>query len=207
MIIIHAEQRGIMMRLLPKRHLYAIAAIALIVILILFFWPAAQKPPVTVPPQNITLTPPADPLGDLIAEQTGTPPEAPSNIPDLPLPDNLPPGALNTEPAPQPATTPPPVTAEPAPAAVPAQADALRFTLKKGQTIAQVFRSNGLPVDDLFRMTAVEGPQRPLNQVEAGDKISVTKGKGNTVSVLRIDKANGQSATFKRQKDGSYRRS
>ena len=189
------------MRLLPKRHLYAIAAIALIVILILFFWPAAQKPPVTVPPQNITLTPPADPLGDLIAEQTGTLPEAPSDIPDLPL------GALNTEPAPQPATTPPPVTAEPAPAAVPAQADALRFTLKKGQTIAQVFRSNGLPVDDLFRMTAVEGPQKPLNQVEAGDKISVTKGKGNTVSVLRIDKANGQSATFKRQKDGSYRRS
>ncbi|WP_258960048.1 hypothetical protein [Klebsiella pneumoniae] len=37
--------------------------------------------------------------------------------------------------------------------------------------------------------------------------MSVTKGKGNTVSVLRIDKANGQSATFKRQKDGSYRRS
>nr|WP_242452411.1 LysM-like peptidoglycan-binding domain-containing protein [Morganella morganii] len=192
-----------MMRLLPKRHLYAIAAIALIVMLVLLFWPAAQKPPVTVPPQNITLTPPADPLGDLIAEQTGTPPETSSDIPDLPLPDNLPPGALNTEPAPQPVTAQPPVTAEPAPV----QDNTLRFTLKKGQTLAQVFRSNGLPVDDLFRMTTVEGPQKPLNQVEAGDKISVTKGKGNTVSELRIDKANGQSATFKRQKDGSYRRS
>lgn len=187
------------MKLLPMRHLYAIAAIALIVMLILFFWPAAQKPPVTVPPQNITLTPPADPLGDLIAEQTGTSPDTTANTPDLPLPDNLPPGALNTEPAPQ------PVTAEPAPA--PVQENTLRFTLKKGQTLAQVFRSNGLPVDDLFRMTAVEGPQKPLNQVEAGDKIRVTKGKGNTISALRIDKANGQSATFKRQKDGSYRRS
>lgn len=207
MIIIHAEQRGIMMRLLPKRHLYAIAAIALIVMLILFFWPAAQKPPVTVPPQNITLTPPADPLGDLIAEQTGTSPDTAANIPDLPLPDNLPLGALNTEPAPQPVTPQPPATAEPAPAAVPVQTDTLRFTLKKGQTIAQVFRSNSLPVDDLFRMTAVEGSQKPLNQVEAGDKIRVIKGKGNTVSELRIDKANGQSATFKRQKDGSYRRS
>ncbi|WP_368889644.1 LysM-like peptidoglycan-binding domain-containing protein [Morganella morganii] len=195
------------MRLLPKRHLYAITAIALIVMLVLIFWPAAQKPPVIVPSQNITLTPPADPLGDLIAEQTGTPPDTAADTPDLPLPDNLPPGALNNEPAPQPATTPPPVTAEPTPAAVPVQADTLRFTLKKGQTIAQVFRNNGLPVDDLFRMTAVEGPQKPLNQVEAGDKISVTKGKGNTVSVLRIDKANGQSVTFKRQKDGSYRRS
>lgn len=121
------------------------------------------------------------------------------------MPDNLPPGALNTGPAPQPVTAEPPASAEQAPA--PVQDSTLRFTLKKGQTLAQVFRSNGLPVDDLFRMTAVEGPQKPLNQVESGDKISVTKGKGNTVSVLRIDKANGQSATFKRQKDGSYRRS
>lgn len=193
------------MRLLPKRHLYAITAIALIVMLVLIFWPAVQKPPVIVPSQNITLTPPADPLGDLIAEQTGTPPDTAAVTPDLPLPDNLPPGALNTGPAPQPVTTQPPSGAEQAPA--PVQDSTLRFTLKKGQTLAQVFRSNGLPVDDLFRMTAVEGPQKPLNQVESGDKISVTKGKGNTVSVLRIDKANGQSATFKRQKDGSYRRS
>ncbi len=206
--MIHAEQREIMMRLLPKRHFYAIAAIALIVILILFFWPAAQKPPVTVPPQNITLTPPADPLGDLIAEQTGTPPETSSGIPDLPLPDNLPPGALNTEPAPQPVTATP--AAEPPPSAPSApdrQLVAQQFTVKKGQTIAQVFRSKGLPVDDLFRMTAAEGPQKPLNQVEAGDKIRVIYGKGKTISELRIDKANGQSATFKRQKDGSYRRS
>ncbi|EMQ4858384.1 hypothetical protein AAIB78_001491 [Morganella morganii] len=193
------------MRLLPKRHLYAITAIALIVMLVLIFWPVAQKPPVIVPSQNITLTPPADPLGDLIAEQTGTPPDTAAVTPDLPLPDNLPPGALNTGPAPQPVTEQPPASAEQTPA--PVQDSTLRFTLKKGQTLAQVFRSNGLPVDDLFRMTAVEGPQKPLNQVESGDKISVTKGKGNTVSVLRIDKANGQSATFKRQKDGSYRRS
>ncbi|KOO18575.1 hypothetical protein AC068_11450 [Morganella morganii] len=193
------------MRLLPKRHLYAITAIALIVMLVLIFWPAAQKPPVIVPSQTITLTPPADPLGDLIAEQTGTPPDTAADTPDLPLPDNLPPGALNTGPAPQPVTAEPPASAEQTPA--PVQDSTLRFTLKKGQTLAQVFRSNGLPVDDLFRMTAVEGPQKPLNQVESGDKISVTKGKGNSVSVLRIDKANGQSATFKRQKDGSYRRS
>ncbi|ENZ0349602.1 LysM-like peptidoglycan-binding domain-containing protein [Morganella morganii] len=193
------------MRLLPKRHLYAITAIALIVMLVLIFWPTAQKPPVIVPSQTITLTPPADPLGDLIAEQTGTPPDTAADTPDLPLPDNLPPGALNTGPAPQPVTAEPPASAEQTPA--PVQDSTLRFTLKKGQTLAQVFRSNGLPVDDLFRMTAVEGPQKPLNQVESGDKISVTKGKGNTVSVLRIDKANGQSATFKRQKDGSYRRS
>lgn len=131
------------MRLLPKRHLYAIAAIALIIMLILFFWPAAQKPPVTVPPQNITLTPPADPLGDLIAEQTGTLPEAPSDILDLPLPDNLPPGVLNTEPAPQPATTPPPVSAESAPAAVPAQADALRFTSKRARPSPRSFAATG----------------------------------------------------------------
>ncbi|EML9902418.1 LysM-like peptidoglycan-binding domain-containing protein [Morganella morganii] len=193
------------MRLLPKRHLYAITAIALIVMLVLIFWPAAQKPPVIVPSQNITLTPPADPLGDLIAEQTGTPPDTAAVTPDLPLPDNLPTGALNTGPDPQTVTAEPPASAEQTPA--PVQDSTLRFTLKKGQTLAQVFRSNGLPVDDLFRMTAVEGPQKPLNQVESGDKISVTKGKGNSVSVLRIDKANGQSATFKRQKDGSYRRS
>lgn len=193
------------MRLLPKRHLYAITAIALIVMLVLIFWPAAQKPPVIVPSQTITLTPPADPLGDLIAEQTGTPPDTAADTPDLPLPDNLPPGALNTGPDLQPVTAEPPASAEQTPA--PVQDSTLRFTLKKGQTLAQVFRSNGLPVDDLFRMTAVEGPQKPLNQVESGDKISVTKGKGNTVSELRIDKANGQSATFKRQKDGSYRRS
>lgn len=202
--MIQTEQREIMMRLLPRRHLYAIAAIALIVMFILFFWPAAQKPPVTVPPQNITLTPP----GDLIAEQTGTSPDTAANIPDLTLPDNLPPGTLNTEPDPQPVTTTP--AAEPAPSAPSVQdrqIAAQQFTVKKGQTIAQVFRNNGLPVDDLFRMTAVEGPQKPLNQVEAGDKIRVTKGKGNTISELRIDKANGQSATFKRQKDGSYRRS
>ncbi|WP_235843816.1 LysM-like peptidoglycan-binding domain-containing protein [Morganella psychrotolerans] len=204
------------MRLLPKFHLYTIAAIALIVIIVLFLWPAAKTPPVTVPPQNITLAPPADPLGDLIAEQTGTLPDTAINNPDLPLPDNLPPGMLTTEPEPQPqsVTTPSPAVitpvAEPAPSApsVPdRQLVAQRFTVKKGQTIAQVFRSKGLPVDNLFRMAAVEGPQKPLNQVEAGDKIRVIYGKGNTISELRIDKANGQSVTFERQKDGSYRRS
>ncbi|WP_413492709.1 LysM-like peptidoglycan-binding domain-containing protein [Morganella psychrotolerans] len=199
------------MRLLPKFHLYTIAAIALIVIIVLFLWPSAPKLPVTSPPQTIGLTPPVqdDPLGDLMAQRQLT--DTPNTTENtLPQDDNLPPVAQTQDPAPQPTAEQPPVTTETAPVATTAQDAPLvsqRFTVKKGQTIAQVFRNNGLPVDDLFRMTAVEGAQKPLNQVGAGDKIRVIRGKDKTITELRIDKTSGQSVTFKRQKDGSYRRS
>lgn len=197
------------MRLLPKFHLYTIAAIALIVIIVLFLWPSTPKQPVTSPPQTIGLTPPVqdDPLGDLMAQRQLT--DTQNTTENLPLPDNnLPPVAQ--APAPQLPAELPPVITETAPVVTTVQDTPIatqRFTVKKGQTIAQVFRNNGLPVDDLFRMAAVEGTQKPLNQVEAGDKIRVIRGKDKTITELKIDKTSGQSVTFKRQKDGSYRRS
>lgn len=199
------------MRLLPKFHLYTIAAIALIVIIVLFLWPSAPKPPAISPPQNIGLTPPIqdDPLGDLMAQRQLTDTQNTTEN-TLPPDNNLPPVALIQDPAPQPTAEQPQLTTETVPVATTAQDAPLvaqRFTVKKGQTIAQVFRNNGLPVDDLFRMTAVEGTQKPLNQVEAGDKIQVIRGKDKTITELKIDKTSGQSVTFKRQKDGSYRRS
>lgn len=199
------------MRLLPKFHLYTIAAIALLVIIVLFLWPSAPKPPVTSPPQTIGLTPPVqdDPLGDLMAQRQLTDTQGTTEN-TLPQDDNLPPVAQTQDPAPQLPAELPPVITETAPVVTTVQDTPIatqRFTVKKGQTIAQVFRNNGLPVDDLFRMTAVEGTQKPLNQVEAGDKIRVIRGKDKTIAELRIDKTSGQSVTFKRQKDGSYRRS
>lgn len=192
------------MRLLPKFHLYTIAAIALIVIIVLFLWPSAPKPPVISPPQNIGLTPPVqdDPLGDLMAQRRLADTQ---NTTD----NTLPPVALIQDQAPQPTAEQPQPTTETTPVVTTAQDPspvAQRFTVKKGQTIAQVFRNNGLPVDDLFRMTAVEGAQKPLNQVEAGDKIRVIRGKDKTITELKIDKTSGQSVTFTRQRDGSYRR-
>lgn len=192
------------MRLLPKFHLYTIAAIALIVIIVLSLWPSAPKPPVISPPQNIGLTPPVqdDPLGDLMAQRRLADTQNTTE-------NTLPPVALIQDPAPQPTAEQPQVTTETAPVVTAAQDPspvAQQFTVKKGQTIAQVFRNNGLPVDDLFRMTAVEGAQKPLNQVEAGDKIRVIIGKDKTITELKIDKTSGQSVTFTRQRDGSYRR-
>ena len=192
------------MRLLPKFHLYTIAAIALIVIIVLFLWPSAPKPPVISPPQNIGLTPPVqdDPLGDLMAQRRLADTQNTTE-------NTLPPVALIQDPAPQPTAEQPQLTTETTPVVTAAQDPspvAQRFTVKKGQTIAQVFRNNGLPVDDLFRMTAVEGAQKPLNQVEAGDKIQVIRGKDKTITELKIDKTSGQSVTFTRQRDGSYRR-
>ena len=199
------------MRLLPKFHLYTIAAIALIVIIVLFLWPSAPKSPVILPPQNIGLTPPVqdDPLGDLMAQRQLTDTQNTTEN-TLPPDNNLPPVALIQDPAPQPTAEQPQLTTETVPVVTAAQNPspmAQQFTVKKGQTIAQVFRNNGLPVDDLFRMTAVEGAQKPLNQVEAGDKIRVIRGKDKTITELKIDKTSGQSVTFKRQKDGSYGRS
>lgn len=199
------------MRLLPKFHLYTIAAIALIVIIVLFLWPSAPRPPVTSPPQTIGQTPPVqdDPLGDLMAQRQLTDTQNTTEN-TLPQDDNLPPVAQTQDPTPLPPAELPPVITETAPVVTTAQDAPLvaqRFTVKKGQTIAQAFRNNGLPVDDLFRMTAVEGPQKPLNQVEAGDKIRVIRGKDKAITELTIDKTSGQSVTFKRQKDGSYRRS
>lgn len=192
------------MRLLPKFHLYTIAAIALIVIIVLFLWPSTPKPPVISPPQNIGLTPPVqdDPLGDLMAQRRLADTQNTTE-------NTLPPVALIQDPAPQPTAEQPQLTTETTPVVAAAQDPspvAQRFTVKKGQTIAQVFRNNGLPVDDLFRMTAVEGAQKPLNQVEAGDKIRVIRGKDKTITELKIDKTSGQSVTFTRQRDGSYRR-
>ncbi len=58
--------------------------------------------------------------------------------------------------------------------------------LKRGQTLAQLFRDNQLLVNDAFTMAKSEGPQKPLSQLRAGQTIRLQRGSQGEVSMLEV---------------------
>jgi len=46
------------------------------------------------------------------------------------------------------------------------------FQIQAGETLAQLFRNNRLTVNDVFAMAQVEGPDKPLSNLKAGQQIN-----------------------------------
>ncbi|WP_038908922.1 LysM-like peptidoglycan-binding domain-containing protein [Dickeya oryzae] len=78
------------------------------------------------------------------------------------------------------------------------------YQIASGQTLAQLFRDNNLPVNDVFAMAQVEGQNKPLSNLRAGQNIRLQLNTQGMVSQLEIDTADGQQIQFTRQQDGSF---
>lgn len=203
-------------------HRYGIAILALIVIAALF-WPAGDKSNSTqnnasnTPNQPIVIpsTSQPNPIPDTVLSQ----PEQPTtNIPDTsPSLPNEP--EVVQEPPETSQPTQPPSTSTPSqpttsplqqpstpPTARPSANEWQNYRVQKGKTLAQLFRDNNLQANDAFIMAKVEGAEKPLSNLQQGQKIRLkANGKGE-VQQLEITATNGQTYSFTRLSDGSYYR-
>ncbi len=185
----------------PGLHRRAIVVIA-IILLVVFFWPTSEN---TTPPQPSSSTQDLPvPVAPSVSNETQN------------VPNTLPPAqdSLNaeqeTEDLPEEGeanntndNTPVNTTPQ-APSA--ATENWQTYTIKEGQTLAQLFRDNQLLVNDAFTMAKSEGPQKPLSQLRAGQTIRLQRGSQGEVSMLEVTDNTGTVITFTRLSDGSYYR-
>lgn len=80
------------------------------------------------------------------------------------------------------------------------------YEIASGQTLAQLFRDNNLPVGDVFAMAQVEGDDKPLSNLRAGQKVKVQLNAQGTVTSLEIETTDNQQIRFTRNADGAFTR-
>ncbi|MGF1751599.1 OapA family protein [Vibrio cionasavignyae] len=80
------------------------------------------------------------------------------------------------------------------------------YTVKKGDTLAQVFRKNQLPMADLNSLARVEGSDKPLSRIKQGQLIRFKYSPEGQLDILQIEKGE-QSVMFFRLSDGGFGRS
>jgi hypothetical protein len=81
-----------------------------------------------------------------------------------------------------------------------------RFQIQPGQTLAQLFRDNNLPVNEVFAMAQVEGNDKPLSNMKAGQEVRIERDTNGVITALSVTAADNTQVLFRRQADGSYRR-
>ncbi|MGA8118534.1 MAG: LysM-like peptidoglycan-binding domain-containing protein [Rouxiella badensis] len=80
------------------------------------------------------------------------------------------------------------------------------YQIQQGQTLAQLFRDNNLMVNDVFAMAQVEGNDKPLSNLHAGQQVRIQVNAQGVVTALQVTNDQNNTVTFSRQSDGSYRR-
>lgn len=81
------------------------------------------------------------------------------------------------------------------------------YEISSGQTLAQLFRDNNLPVGDVFAMAQVEGDDKPLSNLRAGQKVKLQLSAQGAVTELEIETTGNQVIRFTRNADGGFTRS
>lgn len=80
------------------------------------------------------------------------------------------------------------------------------YQVKSGDTLAQVFRSNGLAMSDLNALVKVEGSDKPLSHIKQGQLVRFKLAENGQLDILQLEK-NNQSVMFFRLSDGGFGRS
>ncbi len=79
-----------------------------------------------------------------------------------------------------------------------------QLQLQPGQSIAQLFRDNNLPVNDAFALANAEGDNSQLNNLPPGQIIRVKQAKNGTIVAVDINLSNQEQIYFVRQPDGTF---
>ncbi|EEX94944.1 cell envelope opacity-associated protein A [Vibrio orientalis CIP 102891 = ATCC 33934] len=80
------------------------------------------------------------------------------------------------------------------------------YEVKSGDTLAQVFRNNGLAMSDLNALVKVEGSDKPLSRIKQGQLVRFKLEDSGQLDILQLEK-NNQSVMFFRLSDGGFGRS
>lgn len=80
------------------------------------------------------------------------------------------------------------------------------YTVQSGDTLAKVFRANSLSMADLNALIAIEGLDKPLSKIKAGQLVRFKLASEGHLDILQLEKS-GSSVMFFRLSDGGYGRS
>ncbi|WP_394154657.1 LysM-like peptidoglycan-binding domain-containing protein [Vibrio maritimus] len=86
------------------------------------------------------------------------------------------------------------------------ETDWREYTVKKGDTLARVFRTNQLPMADLNALARIEGSDKPLSRIKQGQLIRFKFNQEGSLDILQIERGD-QSIMFFRLSDGGFGRS
>lgn len=192
---------------LSKFHRYSIALLALVIIAA-FFWPTSDKTPRDiVQNQPIVIPPPTSP--EMVPDTIITPPVSEpipeGRSPQLPTEPEIIPEPIEPTPDEPAVVTPPETTQEPK-TTRPSANDWQNYRVQKGKTLAQLFRDNNLQANDAFIMARVEGAEKPLSNLQQGQKVRLKANAKGEVQLLETTASDGKTYSFARLSDGSYYR-
>lgn len=184
----------------PGLHRRAILVIA-IALLVVFFWPTSENTSEPPQPSSSThdLPVPIASTNDLTS-QTAIPQAQDSLNADPAVSPSIEDPTAN-DPEENIAQTTPPQNTQSTPAQT-----WQTYTIKEGQTLAQLFRDNQLPVNDAFSMAKSEGQQKSLSQLRSGQTIRLQRNPQGDISMLEVTNSAGTVITYTRLSDGSYYR-
>ncbi|MGF1697410.1 lysine transporter LysM [Vibrio kyushuensis] len=80
------------------------------------------------------------------------------------------------------------------------------YTVKTGDTLSKVFRTNGLPMTDLNALVQVEGTDKPLSHIKQGQLVRFKLADDGKLDILQLEKSKN-SVMFFRLSDGGFGRS
>ncbi|MGR5559023.1 LysM-like peptidoglycan-binding domain-containing protein [Vibrio fortis] len=80
------------------------------------------------------------------------------------------------------------------------------YLVQQGDTLAQVFRNNQLPLSDLNALVRIEGDDKPLSQIRKGQLVRFKLAENGQLDILQLEKG-GSSVMFFRLSDGGFGRS
>ncbi|MEJ2766901.1 LysM-like peptidoglycan-binding domain-containing protein [Photobacterium sp. MCCC 1A19761] len=81
------------------------------------------------------------------------------------------------------------------------------YQVKQGETLANIFRDKSLPLGDLYAVAAIEGKDKPLSRIKAGQLLRYKQTAQGDLDVLQIESRSGEPVMFFRRSDGSFARS
>ena len=187
----------------PGLHRRAILVIA-VVLLVVFFWPTSENNGEPPQPSSSTHDLPV-PISPSVSTND------PTHQPSIPQAQD----SLNADPAASPSIEAPTAndpagnvtqtTPQQDTQSTPAQTWQT-YTIKEGQTLAQLFRDNQLPVNDAFSMAKSEDQQKSLSQLRSGQAIRLQRNPQGDISMLEVTNSAGTVITYTRLSDGSYYR-
>lgn len=76
--------------------------------------------------------------------------------------------------------------------------------VKPGDTLAEIFRSQKLPLPDLYAITAIEGKDKPLSYIKPGQRLRFKRNADGEIEMIEVETIDKQAVLFARLPNGRF---
>nr|WP_241819018.1 LysM-like peptidoglycan-binding domain-containing protein [Enterovibrio norvegicus] len=167
---------------LPKPHRIGVSALAVLLVLLLL-WPSSEPSPLIEPTEGQRVAVPLNIDANQASESN------PASANDSASEDT---GFDRTS----------------APVVAPQTIDTdwVNYEVARGDTLSNIFRTQNVPLKDLYAISAIEGADKPLSRIQPGQLLRFKRNTQGDLDIIQIESAGNQSVIFFRLSDGSFAR-